>query len=151
MTTALNLIRGDNARRHRLVAAERIKDNAPFVASSGNLRGEPHRPHVTPVFHDNADGSRTPVRSTRDYGYLPRCFVPDVDAADYIVWSYGTILAWRTPEHPTGQQIWTIPRVFYSNTTTKHTGALLSVLYQLPDSPVILRPSPSPTLEGTPS
>jgi len=148
MTTTLHLIRGSNARRHRLVAAHRISDNAPFDAS--NLRGEPHRPHETPVYHP--DG--TPVPSTKDYGWLPIQFVPQVDRSDYIIWSYWTVLAWRTPlppdpSNPNTTHIWTVPRVTYSTKTSRHRSALLSVLSEL--SEPVLEPRLHPHPEGVSS
>lgn len=65
----------------------------------GSLRGEPGRAAYT--------------------GYLPAEYRDAARAATYVVWSYGTPIAWRDAA---GQ--WTCPEVRYSATTSKHQGVV---------------------------
>jgi hypothetical protein len=84
-------------------AAQAIAACEPFT-TSGALRGEGHEPgHY--VYG----------------GQLPRELESDVRQADYIVWSYGTPIAW----HAGGR--WTVPNVRYSITTSRHQSTLYMV------------------------
>lgn len=48
------------------------------------------------------------------YGRLAPEYRASVDQADYVVYSYGTPIAWRV------DSLWTVPPTRYSVTTTRH-------------------------------
>lgn len=60
--------------------------------------------------------------ATVSFGYLPREFANElaervrVGAVGYVVYSYGTPIAWRDD----AREHWVIPDVKYSRTTSKH-------------------------------
>ena len=63
-------------------------------------------------------GSRPIGTRFMSTGYLPREFVNEIresDGIDYVVWSYGTPIAWHH-----SFKGWTIPEVKYSATTSRH-------------------------------
>lgn len=49
------------------------------------------------------------------------------DQPDYVVWSYGTPIAWHCKDDE-GKDIWTIPDERYSATTTRHQGMVRTAL-----------------------
>jgi hypothetical protein len=104
-TTTLEDIMTTTATNIR-TAADRIVARQPFSAG-GNAYGEP-----------NFRGG--PNEGT--VGALPRLwrdkFYLDVNAVDYVVYSYHTPIAWHTPDG------WTIPDHKYSVSTSKHQSAV---------------------------
>lgn len=75
------------------VAAE----NQPFTNNGGTVTGEP----------GPAD----------ELGWLPRRYWDMARAATYVVYSFGTPIAWRRHDG-----VWDVPEVKYSSRTTKHQG-----------------------------
>ena len=68
----------------------------------------------------NFSGSRKiPGESSRTYGQLPYTYINDVQAADYVVYSYATPIGWHTPEkhNPSGR--WTVPSLKDGNENGK--------------------------------
>lgn len=80
-------------------AARAIARRDDFETHTGNLSGRAH----------------TPGRYVYT-GQLPRGYAETVSAADYIVFSYATPIAWHLPDG------WVIPPVSYSVTTSRHQG-----------------------------
>lgn len=106
--------------------AEVLAAGEPFT-TSGALRGERHTPGVS---------------VTR--GYLPASYQGSLDASDYVVWSYGTPIAWHRPAHPRvkwTRGFWTVPAVHYSPTTSAHQSKILTAIESVTrtwgDGPVI--------------
>lgn len=87
-------------------AQSAIARREAFTSHTGSLRGDA-----------GVAGTITPVYR----GYLPsdwsRTLTDQADSVDYIVWSYGTPIAW----HLAGRG-WVIPETRYSVTTSKHQG-----------------------------
>lgn len=63
------------------------------------------------------------AHSTLSIGRLPEQYRPCVENADYIVYSYGTPIAWHRPEIG-----WQMPNEKYSVTTSAHQGKVRTCL-----------------------
>lgn len=81
-------------------AVQKIKDEEPFVSKS-KTGGRP-----------NLWGSHTCVRS---FGYLPPMYYDAVRAAQYVVYSYDTPIAWVAQD---GTKV--VPDIGYSRSTGQH-------------------------------
>lgn len=57
------------------------------------------------------------------YGRLPLEYRADVAGAEYVVYSYGTPIAWTCDGAP-----WTVPAESYSLTTTRHQNVIRAAL-----------------------
>ena len=72
--------------------------------------------NATGTFH----GTPFPVGK----GRLPKEFEDSLNEADYVVYSYGTPIAWHVPAQGTLRARWIEPNVKYSQTTTAHQSRL---------------------------
>jgi hypothetical protein len=78
--------------------------------------------------HGSLEG--TTMRAT--FGRLPREYQTSVSAADYVIYSYATPIAWRTEGH------WEIPTEKYSVTTSKQQGTVRRALRMLDAYPRVI-------------
>lgn len=113
--------------------AEALAANVPWQSFSRSLRGEPtigsdgqrwiNQSHIRaaadPKFHGNEWNAQDwPANVLTGYSW-------GVTAADYIVWSYRTPIAWRVGTH------WLIPDIRYSATTSRHQALLRTAAHYL--------------------
>jgi hypothetical protein len=68
-----------------------------------------------------------PVTCGAETGRLPRQYHDSVRAADYVVWSYATPIAWHGPDG------WVMPDETYSVTTSKQQGRIATALSVIDD------------------
>lgn len=88
--------------RDRDAVADRISQSTPFAA--GSVRSGQH----------TLRGALGPPRVE---GWLPDHLIPD-DSPDYTVYSRDTPIAWRSNEQ--GSDVWHVPTVNYSSSSTNH-------------------------------
>lgn len=84
-----------------------------FTNTSGTLKGGPVRWSQTPSV---------------EKGYLPLEWETSVDDADYVVWSYGTPIAWHRPAKGPVKAYWVTPDVTYTPTTSAHQSRINAAL-----------------------
>jgi hypothetical protein len=87
-----------------------IRDRVPFATSGALHGGLP-----------NSTTGRLPA----DWRNLYQT------GADYVVYSYGTPIAWHRP----ADDLWIVPDEKYSQTTSRHQGIIGTVISQLPIMP----------------
>jgi hypothetical protein len=71
-------------------------------------------------------------------GDLPEVYHAALAAANYIIFSYQTPIAWRVPRG-TDHGGWWLPDVTYSLTTTQHQELIQAVLRELPEVKAVSR------------
>src|SRR5687768_6782689 len=91
---------GENSSFHDY--ARVLEAGEPFK-TSGSLSGEP------------VNGGPSGMGA----GRLDPKWYPSIGRADYVVWSYGTPIAWRIPGEG-----WTVPDDSYSVTTSRQQGKI---------------------------
>lgn len=90
-----------------------IRNREPFT-THGALHGEDFPPSAYELIN---------------LSMLPRDLWESVEAADYVVYSYSTPIAWHTlHEDGAHNGCWTIPDVKYSVTTTAHQHKVMTAL-----------------------
>lgn len=99
------LAHGATVRANRERAAKLITGGEAFRAGSGTISGAPHTPGA-PLDTGRLDN---PAEAA------------EVRGAEYVIRSYGTPIAWRSPGRP-ADQAWTYTAERYSRTTSRHAG-----------------------------
>lgn len=74
-------------------------------------------------------------------GDLPESYHEALAAANYIIFSYQTPIAWRVPRG-TNYGGWWLPDVTYSLTTTQHQELIEAALREVPEVKAASRPEP---------
>ena len=94
-------------------------DLAPII-----LAGIPFRNSTASLIGERTSGNRLDILHSWLDDEARAAFYADADAdsIDYVVWSYGTPIAWH---HEDG---WTMPEKRYSVTTSKHQGQVRRAL-----------------------
>jgi hypothetical protein len=95
-----------------------LRAREPF-RTGGAMHGEPAAP----------DGST-------QTGRLPAEWITSAKLADYVIWSYGTPIAWHRPAgtlSPADPGAWIMPDLFYSVTTSKQADRIRTALSVIDD------------------
>lgn len=83
-----------------------MRNGEPFRNNGGSFRGEPMAPRHGAMVHTG----RMPTEHARG--------LAAASALDYVVWSYGTPIAWHDEDG------WHVPATSYSVTTSQHQGTV---------------------------